>query len=357
MHIFLKQQLKTTIKINKIGMTIRPLSEEERDKIIIRYDSLFLSRDARIKLKTYEKMHSNLLSLKELTSLKLTDEEFKAGYIFETFKLDGIPINKSTLIKQLNKIAIIEFDEQINEYIEEGLEFVFASHIFKSILLTKGNYSLSDLKNMVITSDKFDIFSDELLNSIDSIFNYISKSCPNIMDIVDLKEKDFNNFNKFVNVLTKERIRDFILISECIFTKEVSNSNSLLNYVSCLERLLVKYEKDNNYDIGKQIVLKFGLCISDNSDASIEEKLKYIKYCYQIRSCIIHGNENDLLQAAPKYLKMTKEEIIGIMGGDKIYKTRFLNIWLANNFMENNITIAIKEWMDNPKRIEFLKRN
>ena len=27
------------------------------------------------------------------------------------------------------------------------------------------------------------------------------------------------------------------------------------------------------------------------------------------------------------------------------------------DFMENNITIAIKEWMDNPKRIEFLKRN
>lgn len=357
MHIFLKQQLKKTIKFNKIGMTIRPLNEEERDKIMIKYDTLFLGKEAKIKLKIYQKMRSYSLPLKELTSLKLSDEEFKAGYIYESFKLDGIPLNKSALIKQLNKIAIIEFNEQINEYIEEGLEFVLASHIFKSMILKKGDISLSDLKNIVITSNKFDIFSDELLISVDSIFNYINKSCPKLIEIVDLKAKDFNDFEKFINVLTRDRIRDFILISECIFTKETSNSNSLLNYVSSLERLLVKYEKDNNYDIGKQIVLKFGLCISDNSDVNIEEKLKYIKYCYQIRSCIVHGNENDLLKAPMKYLKMTKEEIIEIMGGDKIYKTRFLNIWLANNFLENNITIAIKEWIDNPKRIEFLKNN
>lgn len=304
-------------------------------------------------------MHNKLLTFKELTNLKLTDEEFEAGYIYESFKLAEFPFNKSVLNRQLNKIAIIEYSEATNDYIENGLEYILISHIIKSILLKKGNISLIDLRNALISSDKFDIFSDELLNSVDSIFNYINKSCPQILEVVDLKEEDFNSFEKFINTLTNDRIRDFILIAECIFTKETSNSNSLLNYISCLERLLVKYEKDNNYDIVKQVVLKFGLCISDNSDAGIDiqEKIKYIKYCYQIRSCIIHGNENDLLQAPMKFLKMTKDDIIQIMGEDKTYKTRFLNIWLANSFLENNIGIVIKEWIDNPKRIEFLKNN
>ncbi len=354
MYIFLKKQLKNPVKLQKMGILIRPLTLEEKNKLNAKYETAFFSKDAKNIFKEYEKSKKQ----KSLI-LNLTDEQLKNCYIYEHLKLDQIPFNKSVLNRQLSKIAILEFNEEINNYIENGMESFLIANIIKSLLLKDKKENLNSLKGYVICSEKFDIFSDEMIEAVDSVLNYINKNCPEILKMVDLTEKDFLTFNNFLNSLNADRIRDFILVIENIFIKETSQSSELLNYISSIERMFVKYDKNNNYDIGKQIGLKFGLCISDNLAKSddIQEKIKNIKYCYEIRSCIIHGNEDELLKAPHKILKITKEEIINIMGGDRTYKTRFLNIWLAHRFLENNIGIAIKEWIDNPKRIEFLKNN
>lgn len=117
------------------------------------------------------------------------------------------------------------------------------------------------------------------------------------------------------------------------------------------------FEKSDKYDIGKQIFLKYGLCINDSGVSDVNEHIKQLKYCYEIRSCIVHGNDRDLITAPTRILKISKKEIEEYIKSDKYSNTRFANIYIAIIYLENNLDILLKEWIENPNRIEFLKKN
>jgi len=107
----------------------------------------------------------------------------------------------------------------------------------------------------------------------------------------------------------------------------------------------------------KQLSLKFGICLHDFKTEIKGDDSKYIKYCYEVRSCIVHGNDIDLLEAPKKYLGLEHEYIKELAGSSKMRDKRFAVLFLAVKYLENNLNILIKGWMKNPKKIEYLKKN
>lgn len=349
LHVFFNKELKSCIDMESFGIVIRPLTEEEKIKIIQRYDELFFSKKAKSKYKQYI----------ENISAQLTADEYSAGFIKKRYDEFGIEFNKTILKKQLKRIGILEFKEKVHDFIEEEIERILLSNIIKTLLLKKGHKSLNELRGMMICWEKLDLFSENILDSTNAIMNCIGKEVPKIIDIIELEQQDFMEFEKFTKMLTTERIRDFVLVMENVWGGDNSASNELLNYVSCLERILVKYENNDKYDIGKQLILKLGLCINDNlnTEEDIGEQLDLIRFSYAIRSYIIHGNERDLLNAPNKYLKKSEQTIRSFTKDYKPYKRRFFYIWIAKQFIEGKLCVVLKEWIENTERIEFLKNN
>ena len=215
--------------------------------------------------------------------------------------------------------------------------------------------SLQKLKETVIINPQLSIFSDNIIRFNDSVLNFIDKSCNKIIDEVDLTENDFIQFNEFINFLSRERIRDFNIVLDYIFSNNTSLDSLLLGYISAIERILACNEK--SYDIGKQLTLKFGLCINDNISTDLNEHIKNIKYCYEIRSCIIHGNDNDMFDAPKRHLGINMDYVKKFAKSDKHYKRRSTIIFFAIYYLEENMKVLFKEWIDNPSKIEFLKKN
>jgi len=363
MQMILKKGLLSPIALDKLGITFRPLSSQEQNDIIIKFDSLFFNQKSKRRIKDYieykeieEDWVKLLPYLAKHKNRKKSYEEETADHIYSKLKHISKEFNKNYIKKQLKKIVIIEFCDKLDEFISKNTQKYMIKEILRTFLYATENFDYKKVKDLNICSDVWTVFNDEFLLNVYSILNYDSDGTLIINEIA-LDDEKIKVFNNFLNILTKERIRDFLLIVDNLFSNNVSIDNQVLNYISILERLFVKYDKSDNYDIGKQICLKFGLCMHDYKDGVDDFDVKNIKYCYEVRSCIIHGNDIQLLNAPKQILKLDDVDLFKAFESEKIYDRRFLILFLATRYLEYNMSNVLMAWFNNPKKIEFLKQH
>lgn len=360
-QMIIKNEINKKYVIKKLGITFRPLTEEEKTKVINKYEQLIFSRGAKKRINKYieyNNIKDNTVELlkyfQKNKNIQYTEDEKTCNFLYCEMLKSNKKITKTYLKSQLRKIVIVEFDDNILNFSSENMKIFLLKQIIKTFFYAIKNYKYDEASSITVCNDTWDIDSGDLLINLISILNYTS-TADSLITELNINNNDFDLLSDFFETLTKDRIRDFISVVDNLFGNKTSVENSIINKISIIERILGKYDK--NYDMRKQLSLKFGICLHDFKTEIKGDDSKYIKYCYEVRSCIVHGNDIDLLEAPKKYLGLEHEYIKELAGSSKMRDKRFAVLFLAVKYLENNLNILIKGWMKNPKKIEYLKNN
>lgn len=362
--LLLKHPLKNEIYIDKIGMKIRPLNNDEKNSIYQRLDNLYFGKKAKYRLKKYMEYEKNESNHQLLNAFKyirskhwknLSEEEKDANYYYKSSIEKGCTINKREINRVINSSIIVEFDDKINDYADEKLGRLIVIQIIKYLLYVNKKGKIKDINEEIITNGEFSIFTDDLLRFNSRVRNYIGDKSSKLLKEVDINLSDFEKFKHFIERLSKERIRDYFAIIDNLFHSYSTFENRIISYVSIIERLLVKHDK--NYDIGKQFVLKFGLTIKEYNTEWKNDSNAYLKFCYHVRSCIVHGDDTEILDAPQKFLKFPNDVLNSLMPANNHNKKRDRVLILSLMFLENHIDIPLREWLNNTSKVEYLKNN
>lgn len=350
-----KNSIKEKVTIEKLGITLEPLSEEEKEEILTRMDALYFSSSAKNKILKFIKLDSaNEKNNKELYMFysKLTEVEKSACFMYKNFLESGVKLTRTLIKKVLKNTVKIDVSEQFNKFIDKEFEIFNINKILQFILYIKG----------IINLDSNDIYIRKLKpsNELDivefsMIYSNISVERKFYYSEVDLNYYDILNFKKFIEYINTERIRDFIIITENLFNSNNVKENRIISDVSILERLLVKH--DTNYDIGKQFVLKVGLLLKENMKGFSDSDSSNLSYCYAIRSCLVHGDDKSIVNLPKKYLKLKDEELDKLILADTHYNKRDRAVLLCYVYLDLYIKIPLQQWIYNTDKIEFLKNN
>lgn len=356
-NIILDKPLKQSIEIEKIGITISPLGEEEKNNIISRMDTLFFSPKAKRKILKYINLEgARTVNRKEFYDFFDTMDEIerKVCYMCEKAKRNGCQYNKRNFNKVINNMVKIECSDNFKNYINQKYVEYFLNNIFKFLLYIKEKKTLENSTDFFVSKHIEDC---DTVDVISLAFKFFNSSPENEIyyPIVELRYEDFYLFKNFINRLSVDRIRDFIIITESLFNSHNVIENKIVSSVSILERLLIKH--DTNYDIGKQFSLKIGLLLKEHHKPFEEEDVKKLTYCYAIRSCIVHGDDKSIVNFPKKYLKINEEELDKLVIAEGHYNKRDRAVFLCSFFLEIYMKTPLQQWFYDTEKIEFLKNN
>lgn len=357
---YLKEPLEKSIELEKLGITIRNYSEEEKDEIIQKFDEMYFAPKAKRKILKYNELEmqkdQNIIELYKFYE-KLTNEERNNCFTYYRYLENNNTLRKNDLKKILNRIVKIEANEKLNEFVEEN-HLIFINNLIKYILYVKKNVKEEDINVVHNINDVFkDARIEDASKELAFTVKYFNKLAENALFIeyIDLDYLDFKKFNDFLKKLTKSRVRDLVVIIETFFNIHNVQENKITTDISILERLLIKH--DNNYDIGKQFNLKVGLLLRENNKEFKDEDVKKLAYCYAVRSHILHGNDVDIYKLPKKYLKMTDTELEDFFVRLSIKNKREKILFMAYFFLRQYMRILLQSWIKNTEMIEFLKNN
>lgn len=356
---YFKEPLQENIELEKLGITIRNYSEEEKNEIIQKFDEMYFSQKAKRKILKYNKLDpesdKNIIEFYKFYG-KLTNEEKDNCFAYNKYFKNNNTLRKNDLKKILNRMVKIEANEKLNEFVEEN-QNIFINNLIKYIFYVKKNVEDDDIKGVYNINDIFKDVRVENSNKFGFTIKYFNKTYDKstFIEYVDLNWWDFKKFNDFLKKINKSRIRDLVVIIETLFNIHNVQENKITTDISILERLLIKH--DNNYDIGKQFNLKVGLILRENNKEFKDDDVKKLAYCYAVRSHILHGNDVDIYKLPQKYLKMNDTEWNDFFGGLSIKNKREKILFVAYFFLRQYMRIVLQSWIKNTEMIEFLKNN
>lgn len=358
---YFKEPLEENIELEKLGITIRNYSDEEKSEIIRKFDEMYFSQKTKRKILKYNELEmqkdKNIINFYKFYE-KLTDEERNNCFTYHRYLENNNTLRKNDLKKILNRIVKIEANEKLNEFVEES-QNIFINNLVKYILYVKKNVEEDDINkvhniNEILKNVRIEDASNELTFTV-KYFNKITVENKSFFEYVDLTYWDFKKFNDFLKKINKSRIRDLVVIIETFFNIHNVQENKITTDISILERLLIKH--DNNYDIGKQFNLKVGLLLRENNREFKDEDVKKLAYCYAVRSHILHGNDVDIYKLPKKYLKITDTEWEDFFARLSIRNKREQILFMAYFFLRQYMRILLQSWIKNTEMIEFLKNN
>ncbi len=367
-NIIVNFELKKTIRIKKIGLTFRKLTQGEKNIIKEQIDNVYKKNKKVIDqaVKTYKedehlKLSMNLLSYDEVTR----------GIIVFCFMLikKGFSINSKTKIdKMLNRTIIISYDLKI---MEEYINKESINKMISNILSLYGIYSKNIEFNYKVRSDYEYILSNNILNIkekdyfinliLDMLVSYKSKD--GIRKNVELSEDYLLQLKTFFEQLDKNEIRRFFTAIDMIYSKHNLIQNSIINNVTIIESILISEDRE----IKRNFVLKAGILLNSYIDKNYKKNTKQtnkftkdcLEYAYDIRSSIVHGNQEKILNIVDTYCKKNKyiNELINSCKDEK-YNTRkdkALNVASSISYLA--VRATIKCWLEKPSIINYLKEN
>ena len=270
------------------------------------------------------------------------------------------------LQERLEHLIIIECDENIlSEYIEkENITKIISNllslyGIYNSPLefntKVKTDYTFI-LESDFINRKRENYYSDLLLNFASS---YKSKSDKrNSLKYVSLSDEFLINLKKLVDTFDKKDIRAFISTIDLIYLKTSTLENRIINYTSTIEKLLIS----SNDTITSNFVLKAGLILkkylnSDN-DKSNETIRKILTFCYDVRSCIVHGNEEKIIDKLDKLLDKDKRLRKICIKDNNSYNNKLFNAYSISSIVLYLVVCSIiKYWFDCPSELKYIKNN
>lgn len=352
-------KLSKKISIDKLGIIFRPLSNKEKQMILNQIDNVYIKNKKIINKadKKYTKDDELKLSMELLKYDDLTRESIMFCFIG---KKRGFKFNSLKKINNiLDKMIIIETkNDVLCEFIEENN----ITKIISNILSLYDIYSSNINFNNKVRSDYSYILKDNILNPKEKDYNLnliktVLVSYDNkMMKTTELSEEYIIYLKKFFSKLNKDEVRRFLNAIDLFYSNNIMIQNRIINNITMAESILVK----EGEDIKANYILKAGLILKHYAAGgeSINNFIRvYLNYCYDIRSAIVHGNEekilgifNTAIQKNKHIKELAKDEPI-------TYSNKKLRALEFANTMSIIVNRAIlKYWIDNPSIISYLKK-
>lgn len=352
----LTKPLKEKITIEKLGITLEPLTVDEKEGIMNRMDKLYFSDRVKRKILKYVKlnqMEEKEERLKLLYQLykNLNEDEVSSCFMYKKFLESGKKITKNIVKKTVNNTVKISVSEKFNEFVDKEFERSSINEIFEFCLYINDKI---DFNNITLYINNFKDYNTLDIVDFSIIYSNLSEKREHFYEELELTYENLIDFKMFIEKLNVERIRDFIIITENLFNSNNIRENRIISNVSILERLLIKH--DTNYDIGKQFVLKIGLLLKEY-DKFPSKGSSILTYCYAIRSCLVHGDDKSIVNLPKKYLKTDEKELNELMPANTHYSKRDRAVFLCHLFINSYIKTPLHQWVYNTEKIEFLKNN
>lgn len=135
-----------------------------------------------------------------------------------------------------------------------------------------------------------------------------------------------------------------------ILEDNVLVENSIVNKVSFLERLLISKEENKT----EAFVLKVGILCNKLFDISNEHLSKRLKEIYNIRSMLVHGDGNKIIDSIDHYKKIFSD---AIGKGKNKYETKLQILWCVDKMLDLFLIRVLNKYLDEPNLCEYMKQN
>lgn len=352
------ERLKRKIEFKKIGLIIRNLNEEESNLIIDNYKKIIINKKNKNLAKKYNDIRENRKKYErkevEDTYLSLIELEERDKFSYDIIFCLYLDIIKNsfermnlTYIKQyIKKLIVLEVNsEKFTKQFEEK---------YIKILLPK----LLDFSNYISTTDGEINEFNAFLFDFDMITNEQNKYYIKSLGLL-LNEYETNNLFNMENLEKLEKLLNendaefnfnFMMIIDNMFTDDRLIENKIVKKVSFLERLLITKE-DNKQET---FILKVGILCNGLLGISNDKLSKQLKEIYNIRSSIVHGDSDKIINNIEKYKGIFSELI---KKGASKFETK-LNILIAvDTILEFYFIEVLKKYLENYKLCEYMKKN
>lgn len=360
-NILVDFELTKKIKIEKIGLIFRKLTKKEKNMILKQIDNIYTKNKRLINqcIKKYQSGDELKLSI-EL--LKYDDSIRKiVMFCFLGIK-SGFSLNTPSKIqKLLNQVIIIEYDKNIIfEYIEEKNIVKFISNILSLYDI----YSKNIYFNTKVRLDYSFILTDNILDpkekdyDINLITNLLAtyKGNNKMKKMTELSEEYLLQLKSFFSKLKKDEIRRFLNVIDLLYSNHLMLQNNIVNNISIAEAILI----NENEDIKSNYILKAGIILKyyrkKNNNAMNKFIKDFLNYCYDIRSSIVHGNEEKILSIFNSITQKNKNiRDLANLESDNYNSKKIKALSLANTMSFLVVRAIIKYWIDNPFTIIYMK--
>lgn len=360
-NILVDFKLTKKIKIDKLGIVFRRLTNSEKNMILQQINKIYFKNKKIINyaIKNYESKDEMKLSI---DLLKYDDVTRKIVMFCFLGSKSGFTFNTPKKIESiLDQLIIIDYDKKIL------LDFVEEKNIIKLIsnLLSLYDIYSEDIKfNTKVRFDYSYILSDNILNpsekdyDINLIMNIIAtyKENKKMKKMVEISEEYLTKLQKFISKLKKDEIRRFLNTVDLLYTEHTMIQNSIISKVTIIESILINEDED----IKSNYILKAGLIFKYYAKSRSESSNKFIRdflnYSYDIRSSIIHGNEEKIPAIFNKVMQKNKDIKQLVHGNIENYNDKKIQaFYLANMISFLTVRAVIKCWIDHPSMISFMK--
>lgn len=358
-NILVDFKLTKKIKIDKLGLTFRNLTTKEKKMILDQIDNIYTKNKKLIN--DCIKKYSSEDELKLSIDLLKYDDKVRQIVMFCFLGIkSGFSFNTPKIINQvLDKIIIIDIKKDVFlEYIDEENTI----KVISNILSLYDIYSTDIKFNKKVRLDYSYILTDNILNPKEKdydlnivtnvLMSYENKA---MKKMTELSENYLLQLKNFFSKLTKEEIRRFLNVIDLFYSEHIMLQNKIINNITVAESILIK----DNEDIKSNYILKAGLILKHytNGSESLNKFIKdYLSYCYDIRSVIVHGNDEKILSIYNTVTQKNKHIKDLAKDNSDTYINKKLKALQLANLMSVIVNRAIiKYWIENPSIVNYLK--
>lgn len=357
-NILTNFKLSKKISIDKIGILFRPLSNKEKQMILNQIDKIYTKNKKIINEadKKYTKEDEYKLSIDLLKYDDITRQSIMFCFMN---KKSGFKFNTPKKINQIldNMMIIEQKKEVLSEFIEEKNISKFISNI-----LSLYDIYSSDINfNNKVRTDYTFILNDNILNpkekdyNLNLIHNVLMSYKNKMLKEAELSEEYLISLNEFFSKLNKNEIRRFLNVIDLFYSDNIMIQNRVVNNITITESVLIK----EGEDIKSNYILKAGLILKKYTSKAlyINDFIKvYLNYCYDIRSAIVHGNEEKILDIYDKVIKKNKYiKKLADEPSETNNNKKMKALGLANLMSIIVNRAIIKYWIENPSMIDYFK--
>lgn len=356
--IYSNERLKGKIELKKIGLIFRNLNDEEKSLIIENYRKIIINKKNKNLAKKYKDIRENRerYERKEVedTYSALIKMEERDKFLYDVIFSLYLDIIKNsfermnlTYIKQyIKKLIVVEIDfEKFTKQFEEK---------YIKTLLPK----ILDFSNYISTTDgeikEFNAFPFDFDMIANEQNQYHIKSLGLLLNEYETNNsfnmKNLEKLEKLLNKHDAEFNFNFMVIIDNMFRDDSLVENRIVNKVAFLERLLITKE-DNKQET---FILKVGILCNGLLGISNEKLSKQLKEIYKIRSSIVHGDSDTIINNIEKYKSIFSDLI---EKGKSKFETK-MNILIAvDAILEFYFIEVLKKYLENYELCEYMKKN
>ncbi len=349
---YINNNLSKEIDLSKIGIRIRKLNEIEYNDLLDGFNGIILKgKDLEFANEFYlfKNGLKKLSDDEEINLIRTITKSKNQNTIFNIYNGFNKDVSDILTVKniknELNNFLLVEIDD------EEFNKHFYENYIYDLIpkIINFCNYMASDdgdykeygqckmykYNGTKVDKDLIGVLFIMILTYKDNC-SIDNKYLIKLEDMFKKKDKEFNF--------------SFITMIDNILEDNVLVENSIVNKVSFLERLLISKEENKT----EAFVLKVGILCNKLFDISNEHLSKRLKEIYNIRSMLVHGDGNKIIDSIDHYKKIFSD---AIGKGKNKYETKLQILWCVDKMLDLFLIRVLNKYLDEPNLCEYMKQN